>query len=149
MKASKTNLTLLLIACGSILFSCKKDKSNDQSSGCSVTVANLAGTYKLTALQYKLTASSQPIDYLTTMDACEKDDILTLKNNGTYVHTDAGIVCSPSESNEGTWSLKDKTLTSDGILNGTVANFDCKTLTYYVENTLKSGDKMTFTLEKQ
>jgi len=40
-------------------------------------------------------------------------------------------------------------LTSDGVLNGTIASYDCKTMIYYTENVIKPGDKLTFTMVKQ
>lgn len=149
MTTMKMKLAIVLMACGTIFFSCKKDKEQDKPTGCTVNMENLAGSYRLTALQYKETANATPVDYLAPMEDCEKDDILTLKSDGTYSYADAGTVCTPSRSDNGTWQLKDNVLTSDGTLNGTVAAFDCKTLTYYVENSLKTGDRLTFTLVKQ
>jgi len=140
--------TLMVIAVSSsILLACKKEKDN--TPGCPVTMEGLSGAYKLTALQYKASASAASQDYLSFMDDCEKDNILTLKNDGTYKSDDAGTVCEPAEVSQGTWTLKGKTLISDGTLNGTVASYDCKTLVYYIDNAIAPGDKLTYTLEKQ
>ena len=84
----------------------------------------------------------------------EKDNapgcpITTEGLSGTYTEDDAGIVCAPSETADGTWQLHGHTLTSDGTLNGTVASFDCKTLVYYTDNAIKPGDRLTYTMEKQ
>lgn len=149
MTTMKMKLAIVLMASGAAFFSCKKDKKQDKPTGCTVNMQNLAGAYRLTALQYKETASAAPVDYLAHMEDCAKDDILTLKSDGTYSYADAGTVCTPSGSGNGTWSVKDNVLTSDGTLNGTVAGFDCRTLTYYVENSIKTGDRLTFTLVKQ
>ena len=55
----------------------------------------------------------------------------------------------PEESASGTWQLHGKILISDGLLNGTIASWDCKTLVYYIDNAIKPGDRLTYTLEKQ
>jgi Lipocalin-like domain len=147
MKTTTTKWAIMAMTAGTVLFSCKKEKSN--TPGCSISVESLSGSYKLTGLQYKATAAAAPIDYLAFRDACEADDIIVLKNNGTYEYNDAGTVCTPSENEHGTWKLNGNTLTSDGTLNGTIASYDCKTLTYYVENSIAEGDKLTFTMVKQ
>jgi len=131
----------------STLFACKKEKDN--TPGCPVTMENLSGAYKLTALQYKASANAAPADYLAYMDDCEKDNILNLKSDGTYKEDDAGTVCDTDEADQGTWQLHGNTLTSDGKLNGTIASWDCKTMVYYIENAIKPGDRLTYTLEKQ
>jgi hypothetical protein len=138
---------LMAIALGSMLISCKKEKSS--TSECSISLTGLSGSYKLTALQYKASANASPVDYLAFMDDCEKDDILILKNNGTYNVNDVGTVCTPSNAQNGTWKLNGNTLISDGILNGTVASYDCKTLVYYTDNSIVTGDRLTFTMIKQ
>ncbi|MBN9382232.1 MAG: lipocalin family protein [Chitinophagaceae bacterium] len=138
---------LMVMVSSSVLFACKKEKDN--TSGCPITVDNLSGAYKLTALQYKASANADPADYLAYMDDCEKDDTMILKNDGTYKKDDAGTVCDPEETASGTWQLHGNTLTSDGTLNGTIASFDCKKLVYYIDNALKPGDRLTYTLEKQ
>lgn len=89
------------------------------------------------------------MDYFTPLEDCEKDDILVLKADGTYKNDDAGTVCEPSGTSEGGWKLNGNTLISEGILNGTIVSYDCKTLVYYLDNTLKEGDRLTFTLTKQ
>ncbi|RAJ77397.1 lipocalin-like protein [Chitinophaga dinghuensis] len=151
MKSASMKWALIALVSGSILYSCKKEDSqpNNNNNSCEVNVANLVGNYKVTALQYKASANATPVDFLAQMEDCEKDDILTLKTNGTYTFTDAGIVCKPDGNQEGTWKLEGKTLISDGILQGTVSSYNCKTLVYYVENSLADGDKFTFTLTKQ
>ncbi|PSL47361.1 lipocalin-like protein [Chitinophaga niastensis] len=147
MKTITMKWALIATVSSSMLFSCKKEKSNTPE--CSISITNLSGSYKLTALQYKSTVTAAPVDYLASMDACEKDDIITLKSNGTYDYNDAGTVCTPKKTDHGTWKLNGSTLTSDGTLNGTIASYDCKTLIYYVENSIVAGDKLTFTMVKQ
>lgn len=138
---------LIVMTSGSLFFSCKKEDS--KPAECSISMTSLAGSYKLIALQYKSDASATPVDYLQSMDDCEKDNILILKDDGTYVSNDAGTVCTPAEDVRGTWLVKGNTLTSDGLLNGTIASYDGKTMVYYTENAIKPGDRLTFTMVKQ
>lgn len=138
---------LIAMATGTLFFSCKKEDS--KPTACSINMTSLAGSYKLTALQYKSDASSAPLDYLQFMDDCERDDIIILKDDGTYITNDLGIVCTPSEEAQGVWQVKGNVLTSDGVFNGTIASYDCKTMIYYTDNALKPGDRLTFTMEKQ
>ncbi|WP_162915324.1 lipocalin family protein [Paraflavitalea soli] len=149
MRSTILSWAVPAVAASLLLFSCKKDKSESNNGECSTSMTGLSGSYKLTALQYKLTASSVSVDYLAYREDCEKDDILVLKSDGTWEYNDLGTVCTPSGSEKGTWKVSGNTLTSDGTLNGTIAGYDCKTMVYYVENTLKAGDRMTFTLVKQ
>lgn len=138
---------LIATALVSIFFSCKKEKSS--TSECSISMTGISGSYKLTALQYKPDANSAPLDYFSYMDDCEKDDIITLNSNGAYNYNDAGTVCTPQEDLNGTWVLNGNTLVSDGIFNGTISSYDCKTLVFYTENSIVKGDRLTFTMMKQ
>lgn len=135
---------------GTILFSCKKEKSIDPPA-CAVNVANISGAYKLTALQYKASATAAPVDYYAYTEDCEKDDIVTFKSDGSYDYNDAGTTCSPDKTEHGTWQLKGNILSKDGELDATIESYDCKskTMVYYVENALKQGDRLTFTWVKQ
>ncbi|MFB6457791.1 lipocalin family protein [Chitinophaga sp. Hz27] len=148
MKTASIKWAFVALASG-IMFSCQKDKSESTTPSCEVSMNGLAGSYRLTALEYKSATNASPVDFLASMDACEKDDILTLNSNGSYKYDDMGTVCSPSGTEQGTWTVSGKTLTSDGILSGTVASYDCKTLVYYVENALTKGDRFTYTLVKK
>jgi hypothetical protein len=132
-------------------FSCTKENSHNgnNTNGCSISMSSVAGTYKLTALTYKAGSSDPEVDYLAFMDDCEKDDLITLNFNGNYNYNDAGIKCSPDETSTGTWSLKINQMVSDGIFNGTISSFDCKTLVFYVADIYKAGDKLVFTMMKQ
>lgn len=147
MKTMTIKCTLTVMIASALLFSCKKEKSSP--SGCEISVTGLSGSYKLTALQYRENATATPVDYLTYLEDCEKDDIMELKGNGTYTYHDAGTVCQEQTVDHGTWEVKGNTLTSDGKLQGTIASYDCKTLVYYVEGALTKGDKLTYTMVKQ
>jgi hypothetical protein len=144
-KIMKSMLCIALL-CGT-LSGCKKDK-NEQPS-CATTREGLAGTYRLTALKYKMSASAPEQDFLQYLDACERDDLVTLNANGSYTYQDAGTVCSPSGNDSGTWSVSGSTLTSDGMINGTISSYDCRTLVYHLDNILVPGDTYIFTMVKQ
>lgn len=146
MKQQTKKWALIAVLCAAGLLACQK---NPGEQTCITTTAGIAGTYKLSAVEYKRNAASAPIDYLPFMDACEKDDLLQLKNDGTYTYTDAGLTCSPNGSDNGSWSVTGNKITSDGIIGGTIQSYDCKTLVAYIENVTVPGDRITQTLVKQ
>ena len=143
MKMVKIGLILITT---SLLFSCNK---KDIERACTKDMPGISGSYKLTGFQYKMTPASAPVDYLASMDACEKDDIIVLKQDGTYIYNDAGNQCSPNGSDYGTWSMSGNTINSDGIVYGIIQSYDCTTLVCYYENINISGDRYTLTLTKQ
>lgn len=109
----------------------------------------LAGTYKLTALKYKAGADSPELDYMPFREVCENDDLIVLEANGTYRYNDLGQVCSTDGSGIGTWSVAGNVIISDGIVSGTIQNFDCHFLTVYSDDFIIPGDRITLTIEKQ
>jgi Lipocalin-like domain len=124
------------------LISCKKDKD------CETSTDSLSGNYRQTAIKYKQTPSSTEQDFFSTLDACEKDDILSLASNGTYNYQDAGTTCFPNGSYSGTWSYSGSTITVDGDA-ATIQSFDCSTLVIYITDAIVPGDRITTTLVKQ
>lgn len=142
----KMKLVLASLGLVAILASCDKDPVEPD---CSVTKNNLAGTYKLSAVKYKLSASAPEQDFFALMEACEKDDLIKLNSNGTYTYTDVGTICDPFGTNSGTWSVTGNTLQSDGVISGTITSYDCRTLVYFVDSEIVPGDKITFTMAKQ
>lgn len=147
IKAAVAKTILVLGIIGITVSSCQKERGNNND--CGISMNNLAGTYKLTSLKYKASASAPEQDYMIFFDACEKDDLIKLKANGTYDHVDAGSVCSPDGNYSGTWSLTGNTLISDGDLGGEVQSFDCNKLVTVLTDMNMPGDKLTFTLQKQ
>lgn len=142
--------TARLLTAATILFttfSCQKER--DDNPNCAVNMSTLAGTYKLTALKYKASASSPEQDYMLFFDNCEKDDLIKLYANGTYDHVDAGSVCSPDGNYNGTWSLMGNIIISDGDLGGEVQSFNCTKLVTELKDMNVQGDRLTFTLERQ
>ncbi|MEQ1678665.1 MAG: lipocalin family protein [Chitinophagaceae bacterium] len=125
--------------------SCKKEKD----ATCSPTVAAIAGTYKLAGLKYQQTLHSPEQDFLALKDDCEKDDLINLQAAGTWNYIDAGMVCSPSGTDAGTWSISGSTVISDGIVSGTIQSFDCHSLVVYSDNLIIPGDRITLTIVRQ
>lgn len=111
----KIFLPLALIA--TITFSCKKDK--DEAKQVEVTKENLIGTYKLKSQESKLNG----IPYTPQTEACLKDDLYILKATNVFEYKDAGVICDPDESYDGTWELQGKVITTDSDLEGTISSF--------------------------
>ncbi len=140
---------ILVLSAGIFLFAgsgCSKDDKNN----CAVTVANIAGTYKIQKVMYKLNASTAEVDYTSTVfEACDLDDLLILNSNGVYQYQPAGVECTPPNSGDtDTWSLSGNTITIEGEA-GTVSSFDCSSLVVVFSDYDVAGDKATFTLKKQ
>lgn len=61
---------------------------------------------------------------------------------------DAGIVCSPPDDDNGTWSLVGNAMTIDGDQTG-IESFDCKTLVLFNTDISTAGDRLRITMVKQ
>jgi len=142
----RTKQLLVVVMAVSLATACKKPQ--DETT-CTVSTASLSGTYRLTALKYAMTPTSAEQDYMSLRENCERDDEIELKANGTYEYRDMGTSCSPNGTDNGTWSLTGNTLTSDGLMQGTISSYDCHTLVYYVSGVYVPGDKLVFTMVKQ
>lgn len=138
-------LSTALLICMT-MFSCKKEKD---AQPCEQTTTGISGSYKLQSLEYKMTPTSTPVDFMAFMDPCEKDDIVQLKNDGTWIYTDAGSVCTPPGTDNGTWTLSGNVITSDGVVSGTIQSYDCRILVCYTDNVSVPGDRYIQTLVKQ
>jgi Lipocalin-like domain len=140
-------LSVVLVALV-LIFSCKKDK--DKDSGCSKNVTSISGTYKITAYTYKATLSSSEVDYYSILfpDACDRDNLLKFDTNGSYQLIDAGIVCSPSGNDNGTWSISGNSMVVDGD-ETIIESFDCKTLVLSSTDVDQPGDKLKITLTRE
>ena len=137
--------TTVFICCLVLLFSCK-----EKPVECSTSVANISGSYKVTAYGYKQTPTSPEEDYYPIIfpDACDRDDIYTFNTNGTYLMKDAGLVCSPPDDETGTWTFAGNAMTIDG-LPASLESFDCKTLIISTTGINVPGDKLKITMIKQ
>lgn len=127
------------------LFSCKKDNTNKD---CSLSEANLVGTYTIGAVRYKASASSPEIDGTSMVEACSLDNLQTFKSDHSLISTDAGVKCDPSDDDTITWSLSGNTLTADGD-NSDITSFDCSGFTISQSDFMEAGDSFIITFKKQ
>lgn len=144
MKIKKWNLFAFVAVV--VLGSCKKEKS---AQSCQQTTAGISGSYKLQSIEYKMTPTSTPVDFMTYLDPCEKDDVIQLKNDGTWTYTDAGAICTPAGTDSGIWTLSGNVITSDGVVSGKIQSYNCKILVCFTENVSVPGDRYTQTLVRQ
>jgi hypothetical protein len=143
-------IVLFIFIAAGVFASCKKESSSDD--GCKTDMPHVAGTYKLTAVKYKMSSTTAEQGYLPFMEACETDNLIALNANGTYTFSDVGEKCTPDESSTGTWSIAGSTILckeSDILDQGIISAFDCKQLVLYRDDIIVKGDRMTLTLTKQ
>ena len=137
----------LIICLFSLLWlaSCKKEEDT-----CQLDMAGVAGTYRVTAVKYKASASASEVDYYDQFypDPCERDDRITLNANGTYLFSDAGMQCSPPGDDNGNWALGGNTIIVDGVPSN-VDSYNCSTLVVSNSGVFVAGDKLTTTLSRQ
>jgi len=139
---------LIVLSCIlTVIFSCKKD---NPANHCTTDVTSISKSYKLTAYTYKQTPTSPETDYYNTLfpDACDRDNVIVFKTNGTYQLIDAGVVCSPSGGDSGPWSLNGNTMTIDGEPMN-IESFDCNKLVISSSDVMIMGDKLKITLVEQ
>ncbi|MEP7319161.1 MAG: lipocalin family protein [Panacibacter sp.] len=109
------NMIFLLFA-STVFFGCSKN--DDGGDTTPVTMASLAGNYKITAV------TTGGVDILSTyLLPCQQDDLYTLNADGTYVITDAGTACTPTSATSSTWTLSGTQITINGQV-FTLVKFD-------------------------
>lgn len=134
-------LTLLLSACS-------------KSDNCKITMAGIAGSYKLTSAKYKASSSSPEVDYLPVLapEECERDNTIVLNANGTTSTIDSGIECDPPSDEEfgTTWSLDGDYLEFEDLDEGPykIESFNCKQLVLSNTAGFVAGDQIIFTFTK-
>jgi len=130
-----------------IIFSCKKNKP-DSNNNCTLTEANLVGTFHYDSIKYKASPSSSAMDAGALVDSCSRDDIITLAANHTVTYTDAGIKCDPAGDGTGIWSLSGTTLTLNGQ-GAHIDDFTCSAFTAAQPDFFQTGDTLLITFKKQ
>lgn len=93
----------VLIAFSVVAFvaACKKSEDNNTPTNLTVTKANIAGTYKVTAATFTPDGTTVDVDVFSDTSiykTCKKDDLLKFDTASYYTYTDAGVVCSPNGS---------------------------------------------------
>ncbi len=93
-----------LVALTLMVSSCKKDKDNPTPS----TPAPQTKTQILTSHSWIAKSMvSNNVDFYPFMPACEKDNFLTFKANGTSTYDEGALKCDPSDPQveNGTWKF--------------------------------------------
>lgn len=140
--------TLILFSTAFILFA---GTGCDKDDDCDLTANNLAGTYKVSSVTYKLTSGSAEENVTSEIfDNCELDDLHVFNANGVYSYEVAGTACSPEvDEYTSAWSLSGSSMTLDGEA-GTVTRFDCDdAFSISIEGYDTAGDRITFNFKKQ
>jgi hypothetical protein len=124
--------------------SCKKDKDDENVTP---TVANLSGTYKITAVTLEgeniFNNSDANKNYY---EVCERDNEYKLNTDMTVEVIDAGTVCNPDVSGVGDWSLSGNEITV-GNETSTITSFNGKKLVLSL--TTSFNQKIVTTYNKQ
>ncbi|RYY56406.1 MAG: hypothetical protein EOO05_18810 [Chitinophagaceae bacterium] len=108
--------------------SCSKgsgDEEEDEKE-CELTVASLAGVYKIISAR-RVDASGETDITHEIYEDCELDDTNELKADGTFVYSDRGAVCDPAGNFTGTWSVNGNTLRLESGLSN-IESFNCTDL---------------------
>jgi hypothetical protein len=139
---------LLMVA---TIASCKKD---DETVSCEVSVAGIAGSYKVTKAVVAITGFPDSDVTTSLFDACERAGVYQFKADKTVVYTETGVGCSGS--GVGTWDVVSGNITVNFTTgNGSdfpytsgptkVSGWDCSTLTLSEVPTAGQTYKFTFT----
>jgi len=130
MKKTSIHLMLSIIFSTIILAGCQKSKDSDEPVA--VTKESLAGSYKLTALTSKTSIVPDEQNSYNELEACERDDIYTLRADFTADYTDAGTHCDPDGSYPNVnWQLDGNNIMIPGSstdYSGTIKSYNGKTL---------------------
>jgi hypothetical protein len=144
----KTILALAIIAG---FASCKKTETPAPNT-CVPSVTTIAGTYKISSIKYKLSASATEADLFIDAPDCQKDDTYQLNADGSVVFEDAGVSCGlpPAPGLPTSWSLvSDNTRIQMAEYNMLIVSFDCSKLVVAESDIFAVGDTRTTTYVKQ
>ena len=126
------------------LISCKK--SSDEATTCGVTVAAVAGNYKITKIMISSLGVNQDITNDVLSD-CEKNAVINLKSDKTATYTESGTGCTGTDS--GTWDINSGTISgSVGTLDFAGASIANNCTNIVITESLLSGTQ-TYTLTRQ
>jgi hypothetical protein len=142
---------LLLVFFALIAFFACKKSSTDTTVSLDVTAANIAGTYKITAATTSIGGITTDVyNNASVFPVCSKDDIYVFNANGTYTITDAGVVCTPSNTFSGSYTVNTaaKTITI-GTQTYTVVSLTNTAAVLTQTNFMNSGFPVTATYTRQ
>jgi hypothetical protein len=107
MKKQFVLLTTALAVFALTFSSCKKDSDNPSPTNNTPAPAPTK-TQLLTANSWKATSMvSMGFDFFPHMSACEKDNFLTIKADGTYIEDEGATKCDPTDpqTSNGLWKF--------------------------------------------
>lgn len=116
-------ITLLVI----ILFfnACSKGdttNTNAVNGTCTLTTNYIVGKWQIEKVEIK--QNGVYVDQTSLIEPCQKDDYYLFSSNGTYTRIDAGLACAFQNVENGTWSIINGQVYSDGIYQ-TVTILNC------------------------
>jgi len=93
--------TIFALSMVSLLFAACK-KNDKEAPDITPTIQNVAGSYKLAKITVKVGSNPEQDVTSSYQETCERDDINKFNTDLTYNYIDAGTVCSPDGSYDGT-----------------------------------------------
>lgn len=124
--------------------SCKKD------SNAAITEQSLAGNYTWISITAKAGTAPEQDIMDSYLDDCQKDDVTNLKTDGTFIVTDAGVTCTNTGPQSGTWNLDNATTFDMDGDKYTIVKFDGSTLHLsQTDNSMGMSMTINFKLKKQ
>ena len=114
-----------------------------------ITVADLAGAYKVTAFMETDSASVEHDLFAEYYTSCVQDDVITLNTDMSSVRQDLGEACSPAGDSTSTWALASNIVTIEGE-DFIVAHHDSLSLTLTSDTRFgRTASAYTTTFTKQ
>ncbi len=124
-----TLFTFVVIAATAILTSCSKDKTTPTPDNNATATENLtAKDWKITGLVISTIIGD--FNFLDSLDACQKDDLLKYNLDGTITEKAGATKCDPADpdtKNGGVWTLLNND-TKLRIIDGDTSIYDINTL---------------------
>jgi hypothetical protein len=112
------NALLLLFLLTLVFTGCDKDEDKEPTKEQLLMAKNWNATSIPTSgtISTPFGSSQFQLDYITQMNACQKDNFLKFEANGKVIMNEGPSKCSPGDPQtlEGTWSLTDNLLTIQG-----------------------------------
>ncbi len=140
--------SLILLALSIFAFSCKKD---DAPKVCATTIADIAGSYKITKVMATISGfGTTDITATALPDACRQSGVYQLNADRTLIYSENA---SCSSSGSGSWNLSaDSSITishnGGGLdFDGKVKSFNCTNLVINEET--GGGNSVEYTITKQ
>jgi hypothetical protein len=141
---TKYQIYLLVV----ILFfnACSKggaDNTNTPNGKCTLSNSYVVGKWQFEKVEIK--QNGVYIDQTSLIEPCQKDDYFLFSSNGTYTRIDAGLACTFQNVENGTWSIINGQVYSNGIYH-TVTILNCNKSIR--EFTGKYGEQYRYTMNR-